>query len=105
LKPDPNVNVLVAAKDLRKGMVVDNQAVISSSVPKSGAPKDYLSNSVQAVGKVLDRDMKEGEAFTPAHFAAENAGSKIAATLPPGKRAVAISVSNFGALDGLLNPG
>ena len=101
---DSEVTVLLATKALPPMSVLDANCVITKSMPHSKAPAGFLSSPVEVVGKVLAVPVVEGQAFTKGVFS-EDAGTHIAAALPHGKRAVGISVTEYGGLEGLLYPG
>jgi Flp pilus assembly protein CpaB len=102
---DPgDVDVLVAVGGVPAMSVVDARQVTARRMPLARAPRGYISNPVEVVGKVLAIPMVEGQAFTGNCFA-QGAGSQLAAALPKGKRAVGISVTDYAGLDGLLYPG
>jgi len=46
-----------------------------------------------------------GQAYTAECFFAESGSKLLASVIPPGKRAVAISVTDYAGLDGLIYPG
>jgi pilus assembly protein CpaB len=99
-----DVEVLVAVSAVPAMSVVDARQVTTRRMPMAKAPRGYISNPVEVVGKVLAIPMVEGQAFTGNCFA-QGAGSQLAAALPKGKRAVGISVTDYAGLDGLLYPG
>ncbi len=104
-KADPEVDILVAARDLPAVSVVDSTAVKIKKIHKSQLPPDALTSSPQVVGKVLTASMVEGEAFIKTSFANGTAGIYLAAALPAGKRAVSVSLTDWSAMAGLLYPG
>jgi pilus assembly protein CpaB len=103
--PPANVDFLVAARSLPPMTVVDGSVVTVMSAPSDEAPPGYISNSVEVVGKVLAAPIVKGQAFSSKFFYTDSGVRQLAATIPPGKRAVGISVSDFGSLDGMLYPG
>ena len=102
---NPEVTLLIASKPLKLMTVVDAAAVTTRVIRKSELPLGAMTNSVQVVGKVLTRPMVEGEAFVPSCFASEGLGMYLAAALPPGKRAVSISLRDHSGMAGILYPG
>jgi len=105
LGADPDVDVLVAAVELQPMSVVDTKSVIVKKVPKAQVPVNALLNPVQVVGKVLTDRMLVGQAFTKSCFAREGAGVYLATAVPPGKRAMSITLSDWSGMAGLLYPG
>jgi pilus assembly protein CpaB len=84
---------------------LDMGALSTQSMPKDKAPARALSNVVQAVGKILSVPVLEGQAISQDALAPEGTGTELAAQLPKGMRAVAVTVSNAGGLSGILYPG
>jgi pilus assembly protein CpaB len=79
--------------------------VAQQKIPRSKLPKDAITASVQAIGKVTAVPLLEGQAFRKDCFVTEGSGPQLAASFGPGKRAVAISISEAAGLDGVLYPG
>jgi pilus assembly protein CpaB len=102
---EPDVDVLVAAHELQPMSVVDTAAVIVKKVPKSQVPANALLNPVQVVGKVLTDKMLADQAFTRSCFAREGTGVYLATAVPPGKRAMSITLTDWSGMAGLLYPG
>jgi pilus assembly protein CpaB len=102
---EQEVDVLVAARELQPMSVVDTTAVIVKKVPKSQVPPNALLNAVQVVGKVLTDRMLADQAFTKSCFAREGTGVYLATAVPPGKRAMSITLTDWSGMAGLLYPG
>jgi len=101
----PQVTVLCAAQDLLPMTVVEGGMVGSQSIPPGEAPKGYLSNTTDVVGKVVKTPMTAGQPYTATCFYEESGSRLLASVIPAGKRAVAISVTDYAGLDGLIYPG
>src|SRR4051812_8972650 len=99
-----DVTVLVASRPLPAMTVVDASCVKEMIAPRGQMTPDALGSSVDVVGKVLARPMVAGQAFTRSAFS-EGSGTQLAAMLPRGKRALAISVTGYAGLEGVLYPG
>ena len=97
--------VLLAAKAMPAMSVLQISSVTVQSVPKERLPKGYLSNPVQAVGKVLAAQVVEGQVLTESCFVENGVGAQMAASLPAGMRAVVVSLSSTSISGGLLYPG
>src|SRR4051794_22915911 len=105
LSAEQDVDVLVAATELQAMSVVDSKSVIVKKVPKAQVPPNALLNPVQVVGKVLTDRMLADQAFTKSCFAREGTGVYLATAVPPGKRAMSITLSDWSGMAGLLYPG
>jgi pilus assembly protein CpaB len=99
------VLVLMASQPMGAMNVVEPSMVIAKDLPRNSAPPGYITDPAMIMGHVLAAPMVEGQAFTQACFAGETSGSHLAANLPRGKRALAVSVTDYGGLEGLLYPG
>jgi pilus assembly protein CpaB len=99
------VQVLVAARTIPAMTVVDSRLVMAKTMQKKDAPPDYISNTVEVVGKVLGKPIVEGQSFSNAYFAGDTASRLVAEAIPKGKRAVGISVTDYSGLEGMLYPG
>lgn len=97
--------VLVAVRDLPALSVLTEEDFEQRSIPVTETPEGHISNSVQAVGQVLMVPISRGQGLTSDAFAKQGPGTYLAAKLTSGKRAVAISLSNYGGMEGLLYPG
>ena len=102
---EAEVEVLVATRALPAMKVVESSAVAAKKVPRSAAPAKALTSSVQVVGKVLIVAVVEGEAFTESNFTRDGSGVNLAASLPPGKRAVSVTLNDSTGMVGLLYAG
>jgi pilus assembly protein CpaB len=104
-KAEEAVDVLLAVRDMSPMTVVDTKSIASKKVPKSQVPEGALLNPVQVVGKVLTDRMVANQPFTKFCFAREGKGVYLAAAVPPGKRAMSITLSDWSGMAGLLYPG
>lgn len=103
--PELDVTVLVATDAIPAMSVLTLDHIQEKNLPREQAPEGYFSDSSQITGKVLSVPMIPGQAFTKRVFSHEGSGSLLASVLPPGKRAVNVSLQNSAGLDGLLYPG
>jgi pilus assembly protein CpaB len=85
------VSVVVAAVDAARGTTVRTETVRVEHMPSIYVPPGALSDVDQAVGRVLLADIAAGEVLTRTRATA-HAGGPVAALVPPGLRAVAVSV-------------
>jgi len=99
------VQVVVAARELKTRSVVEAADMLVRSVEASAAPRDALADPVQAIGKVLITPLREGQAFTADAFATDSHGLQLAAALADGKRAVSLDLKDSMGLEELLYPG
>lgn len=102
---DPDVEVLLASKDMPAMSVVDGTCVITKKVPRSQVPEYALLNPVQVVGKVITERMVANQPFTKNCFPRDGVGVYLASAVPPGKRAMSVQLTDWSGMAGLLYPG
>lgn len=94
LRPDVGapVPVVVAARDLERGAVLDAGALEVAQVPSRFSPPGAFAAAVEVEGRVLVTDVVAGEAVTATRLASADVGP-VAALVPPGMRAFPLSVA------------
>jgi len=97
--------VVLASKDMPAMSVLESSNLTLKKVPKAKLPAGYISDAVQAVGKILVVPVVEGQMLTDSCFVKEGSSAQVAALLPSGMRAVAVSLSSTSISGGLLYPG
>ncbi len=97
--------IVVAASDLPAMTVVKADMLTTKTVLSTEAPEKFLTNPVQAVGRVLSIPVTKGQAVTHGTFSAEGSGIQLASALEDGMRAVSVSLMDYSGLYGLLYPG
>jgi pilus assembly protein CpaB len=96
--------VLVAARDLPVGTLLKIEDLKAVEWP--GTPPAYgLVKSDDAVGRGVIANIYVGEPINPMRLAAAGAGGGLAATIPLGKRAVAVRVNDVVGVAGFVSPG
>ena len=100
------VDVLVAAKTLAAGTILDADSVKKTVVAKKEAPTGCFADPVQVAGRMLIKSMSEGEALKQEYVMKENdSPAEFAASIPPGLVAMSIPVGNYVSSEGLFYPG
>jgi pilus assembly protein CpaB len=103
-KAAPAVEVLVATKALRTGVMITEQDV--RPTPWTGpVPLGVAMNKEDIIGRGVISTILAGEPIAEARLAAKGAGAGLAATIPSGMRAVAIRVNDVTSLAGFVVPG
>ena len=96
--------VVIAARDLPAGAVIDRTSLIVALWPAAAAPPgayttvDALSNRVTRVA------IFKGEAIVPGRLAPEGTPPGIGIRITPGKRAFGIRIEDGAGLAGLIQP-
>ena len=103
--PPAKVPVIVAARDLEPRQVITADDVATHEVDAEEVPEGALGDPVRTIGRVLITPMKAGQPFLDDSFAGEGSGLHLAATLPPGRRAVSVSLNDDLGMEDLLYPG
>lgn len=99
------VAVLVAAKDITKGGVIDYDMLAFQRVPVNFVQPGALGSRESAVGKTAEANMMAGEQILSTKLAAPGSGLTLAGKTPPGKRAATITLETASAVGGMARPG
>jgi len=102
---DSVVEVVVAERSLPAMFVIGARHIAKEEAAVDELPEGYLTDPVQAVGKVLSVRVVEGQVLTKYCFVTEGSGAQLASALPYGMRAVSIPVAGHSLMGGLLHPG
>ena len=102
--PARETTIVVAARDLPPGLLIENDALVVEQILISAAPEHFIADPVLAVGKVINAGMVKGQAILKTSFA-EGSGLLLASSLPPGMRAVGVQLGGSSGLRGLLYAG
>jgi pilus assembly protein CpaB len=96
--------ILVASRDLPIGTLIRDSDVRMASW-SGEIPPGALLTSEEAVNRGVLSNIYSGEAIVTSRLAAEGAGGGLAATIPQGKRAVAVKVDQVIGVAGFVVPG
>jgi pilus assembly protein CpaB len=106
--PQAVVDIVVAKTNINKGMRVVSEMLITKKIPMEGFSQEYLSASGVSLilGKIAKSDIKEGEALKSSDFLAANIEAELAPFyIPPGHRAISITVDGRTGVEGYAKPG
>lgn len=101
----PMTSVVVAARDIEAGQMLDATAVQLASWPSSALPPGSLSEVGSLLGRVPRAPIVRGEPILAAKLAAEGARGGLAAVIAPGKRAMTVRVNEVVGVAGFALPG
>jgi pilus assembly protein CpaB len=87
----PGVPVVVAARALARGSVLDPSSVREGSLPRRFLPPGALLSVDRAVGRILSAGVASGEVLTSARLAPP--GGPVASLVPAGLRAVPVTAA------------
>jgi pilus assembly protein CpaB len=98
------VPVVVAAKDIPEGAIVDRVALVVAQWPAGTQPSGAYTTLDEVTNRVARVGIYEGEAIVPGRLAPEGTGAGLEIHISPGKRAYGIRVDNVLSLPGLIQP-
>ncbi len=88
-----SVPVVEATRDVARGSVLGAEDVALVSVPQTFVPPVALQEPADALGRVTLTDLAAGELVTATRISAGGVGP-LAALVPPGLRAVSVSIAS-----------
>ena len=101
----PTQPVVVAAADLDIGAEVKASDVKTIEWPSSAVPQGVFANPQDVVGRGLIMPVIQNEPILPMKLASKEAGSGLPPIIPPGLRAVSVSVNEVIGVAGYVVPG
>jgi pilus assembly protein CpaB len=106
VKAKSNSNQLImATQDLPAMSVLTFSAIELNAADGKEIPKDAYTNPAEVVGKILAVPVVQGQVLTKPCFVSDGNGAKLAAALPTGMRAVAVTLTNQSVSGGFIYPG
>ena len=96
--------VMVAARNLPVGTMIA-EADLNAGAWSGSLPAGAVLQKEDAIGRGVVAAIYEGEPVSEARLAAKGAGAGMAATIPPGMRAVAVRVNDVVGVAGFVVPG
>jgi len=100
----PTVPVVVAAKDMPEGEIVDRMALVVAQWPAGTQPAAAYSSVDLVAGRVTRVPVYKGEAIVPGRLAPEGTGAGLEVKITPGKRAYGIRINDVASLAGMVQP-
>lgn len=100
----PATQILVAARELPVGTMLASSDV-KLAVWQGDLPPKAVTKMGDVVGRGVTANIYPGEPLLETRLAAKGAGAGLAATIPPGMRAVAVRVNDFVGVAGFVVPG
>jgi len=97
--------VIFSGKSIEAAQRITEQMVRPKNVPKSFIPSDGFLDAEAVVGRVTKVPVPAGVPITKAMLAPKGAEPGLAATIPPGFRAVSVKVTEDSAVAGFVLPG
>jgi pilus assembly protein CpaB len=103
-QPVPSTSVVAAAADLKIGSVLTPANLTTIQITGS-LPKGAILKPADAIGRGVVSDLYQGEPIIDSRLAAPGSGGGLAATIPPGMRAIAVKVDEVVGVAGFVTPG
>jgi pilus assembly protein CpaB len=100
----PSTHLLVATRDLALGTLVKESDLQEIEWP-GAVPAQAITKTEDVLERGVISPIYAGEPFLQTRLAPKGAGAGLAATIPPGKRAVAIRVNDITSVAGFVTPG
>lgn len=101
----PRTKVVVAARDLPLGTVLQPADVRLIDWHGDAVPAGYMRDAAAVVGRGLITPVKANEVVMEAKLAPRGAGGGLAVTIPDGMRAVSVRVDDVIGVAGFVLPG
>ena len=96
--------VVVAAKDVPEGVLIDRVSVQVAQWPVGTQPAGAFTSVDSVVGRVARVTVFKGEALVPGRLAPDGTGAGLEVKITPGKRAYGIRVNDVATLAGMIQP-
>ena len=96
--------VVVAAKDIPEGTIIDRIALKTVLVPMPMVPVGAYSSLDSVAGRVARVAVFTGETIVPGRLAPVGTGGGLELKIPPGQRAMAVRINDVAGISGLLQP-
>jgi len=100
----PTKSVVVFAKDLPEGVLIDRIALTSRAWPSATVPDSAFAVPDSAVGRVTRIPVFAGEPIVPGRLAPRGTGAGLEQKIAPGTRAMAVRINDVAGISGLLQP-
>jgi pilus assembly protein CpaB len=97
--------IVLAAKALPMGAVIDREAVKLGKVPESLFPPGAYSRIEDTLDRPVISAIQPDEAVVEARLAARGSGIGLGPLIPPGMRAIAVRVNDVAGVAGFILPG
>ncbi len=103
-KTDKTVAVFAAVRDMPAGTRLKKADLRAVNLAEKDLPKGAIQQEALAIERVLLFPVGQNEALTTAKVSSERGAEGLPATIDPGKRAIAVQVSDNSGVAGLIQP-
>lgn len=98
-------SIVVAAKALPAGVMIDRESVKLHPVPESTVPAGSFVKLEDVLDRPVISTIQLDEAVVAARIAPKGSGAGLAPMIPPGMRAVSVRVNDVAGVAGFVLPG
>ena len=99
------VDVLVAAREIPYGQVIEESHLRTVTWPADSVPSDVYTDKSEVVGKIVNQTALQGDLMLNARIVDKLTGSRLSALIAPNKRAITVRVDDVNGVAGFLLPG
>lgn len=102
---DNTTDVLVAAREIPYGQVIEESHLRVVAWPKEALPEGIYTAKEDVVGKIINQTALAGDLMLQARVVEKLEGSRLSALIAPNKRAITVRVDDVNGVAGFLLPG
>lgn len=99
------IDVVVAAKEIPYGVLIEENHLRVVAWPKSAVPADTFSTKDELLGQIVNQKVVSGEPLLVSRVTERKEGSRLASLISPNKRAITVRVNDVAGVAGFLLPG
>jgi pilus assembly protein CpaB len=96
--------VVLAVADIPEGAAIERTAVATATWPAPTVPVGAYASVDSVIGRVTRVNVFNGEPIVPGRLAPAGTGPGIELKIPPGQRAMAVSINDVAGISGLIQP-
>lgn len=105
VEEQPTVNVIVAAREIPYGQVIEESHLRQVAWPADSAPADVFTTKEELIGKIVNQAALQGDLMLSARVVERLEGSRLSSLIAPNMRAITVRVDDVNGVAGFLLPG
>lgn len=99
------VDVLVAAREIPYGQIIEDSHLRVVAWPAEAVPEDVFTNKEDVIGKIINQTALSGDLMLSARVVEKLEGSRLSSLIAQNKRAITVRVDDVNGVAGFLLPG